>query len=219
MGLTLLKINELAREQPVAYQPNTIDDLRYPEPTKYSKNCLDRASLIPTVLATGKNIGPFFLQQRVGKGGRLFTIFKLTTMNSKIIVSQELHQKAYEVGKYGVLEDDPRITVLGRKLRACWIDEIPQLVNLLKGDLRLIGVRPLPLRELNSYPESFQDAYKLYRPGLINILYLFDVRGVQERLRVMEQFFFERAEHPILTDLKYLIRFISGVIRGKIRGI
>jgi lipopolysaccharide/colanic/teichoic acid biosynthesis glycosyltransferase len=78
--------------------------------------------------------GPaFYSQQRVGQFGRVFTIYKLRTM---------YHQCERLTGPKWSVPGDPRVTPLGRVLRACHVDELPQLVNVLRGQMSLIGPRP-----------------------------------------------------------------------------
>ncbi len=91
--------------------------------------------LVVVALALGwVNRGtPFFLQQRIGKGGKPFTIIKFKTMTDARDASGNL------------LPDSERLTTLGAWIRKTSIDELPQLINVLKGDMSLIGPRPLPL--------------------------------------------------------------------------
>src|SRR5690606_10612110 len=84
---------------------------------------------------------PFFFQARPGKGGRIFHIVKFKTMNDKC-------------GPDGVLlSDAERLTKIGRFIRKTSLDEIPQLINVLKGDMALIGPRPLLVQYLPLYNE------------------------------------------------------------------
>ena len=108
----------------------------------------------PTLLLAMASIrltspGPaMFLQRREGLRGREFTIYKLRTM----VVDAESSQKALQAlshrdGPTFKIKHDPRVTPIGRFLRATCIDELPQLVNVLLGDMSIVGPRPLPLRE------------------------------------------------------------------------
>jgi len=97
----------------------------------------------------------FFLQERVGLGGKLFRIFKFRTM------VPEAEQK----GKQITIGRDPRITVCGRFLRKYRIDELPQLFNVIKGEMSIVGPRP----EVPRYVELYSDQERqilAYRPGI-----------------------------------------------------
>ena len=117
--------------------------------------------LLPVLLITAAAVGltspggVFFLQRRVGKDGRIFRIIKFRTMVSR----------APELGGEITVGDDDRITPVGRVLRRFRFDELPQFVNVLKGDMSIIGPRP----EVESYVNQYGDdalATLLVRPGL-----------------------------------------------------
>jgi lipopolysaccharide/colanic/teichoic acid biosynthesis glycosyltransferase len=111
--------------------------------------------LIPTaILLTIANRGtPFFFQARPGKNGRIFTIVKFKTMNDKKDEQGQL------------LPDADRLTPIGRLIRKSSIDEIPQLWNVLKGDMSLVGPRPLLPEYLPLY-NDFQKRRHEVRPGI-----------------------------------------------------
>ena len=92
--------------------------------------------------------GPvFFRQARIGRGGRPFTIVKLRTMVADAEARREEMQALSEHPSWLLLKSDPRVTPLGRFLRRTSIDELPQLWNILRGDMSLVGPRPLPVAE------------------------------------------------------------------------
>lgn len=92
--------------------------------------------------------GAFFLQEREGFGGRRFKMYKLRTMvdNAERLKSK-LQHKSEQDGPAFKMASDPRITLVGRILRKSSIDELPQLFNVLKGEMSLVGPRPLPIEE------------------------------------------------------------------------
>jgi undecaprenyl phosphate N,N'-diacetylbacillosamine 1-phosphate transferase len=110
--------------------------------------------LIATLLLFFFNNGkPFFFQIRPGKNERLFRIIKFKTMNDKRSVTGEL------------LPDADRLTYVGKLIRKLSIDEIPQLLNVIKGDMSLIGPRPLLVEYLSLY-NTFQKRRHEVRPGI-----------------------------------------------------
>ena len=110
---------------------------------------------IPTALclAIANNGSPFFFQLRPGKNGRLFRIVKFKTMNDKRDKQGNL------------LADEKRLTTIGKLVRKLSIDELPQLINVLKGDMSLIGPRPL-LPEYLTFYNSEQARRHEVRPGI-----------------------------------------------------
>src|SRR5207244_644893 len=108
-----------------------------------------------------------FVQERVGIRKRRFRLYKFRTMVS----DAELRQKDLEIlnearGPVFKIRNDPRITPLGRLLRKTSIDELPQLINVLRGDMSLVGPRPLPLRDYYSFDEDRHRRRFSVRPGI-----------------------------------------------------
>ncbi|TYR78854.1 sugar transferase [Priestia megaterium] len=104
----------------------------------------------------GESKGPvFFKQARLGKSGQLFYIYKFRSMivnaEEKLKQDKSLYKKYLENNYKLEQSEDPRITNLGRFLRSTSLDEIPQLINVLKGDMSLVGPRPIVQEELKEY--------------------------------------------------------------------
>ena len=109
--------------------------------------------VVTLLLAIANNGKPFFFQKRPGLNKKLFTIIKFKTMNDKIDKKGQL------------LSDAKRLTTIGNLVRKTSLDEIPQLINVLKGDMSLIGPRPLLPEYLPLY-NKFQKKRHLVRPGI-----------------------------------------------------
>ncbi len=113
--------------------------------------------LLVAILIKLTSRGPvIFTQQRVGKGGRIFRIFKFRTMyrdadlrKRDLLIYNEMSGPAFKI------KNDPRVTKLGRFLRKYSIDELPQLINILKGDMSLVGPRPALIGEAKSWDSSY----------------------------------------------------------------
>jgi exopolysaccharide production protein ExoY len=122
--------------------------------------------------------GPvFFTQARVGRGGELFTVYKFRTMEDGThgaLLSDAAAAAAYRDNDFKLPPNDPRITRLGRFLRKTSLDEVPQLLNVLKGEMSIVGVRPLLADELAIRPSLDQALYRGMRPGMTG---LWQVRG------------------------------------------
>lgn len=123
---------------------------------------------IAALLIKCEDGGPvFFLQERIGVDRRSFKIIKFRTMQ----VDAERMQSDLEAlneHRSGLfkIRHDPRITRIGRILRRFSIDELPQLFNVLKGDMRIVGPRPLPRRDFDQYYEDWHYSRHLGKPGL-----------------------------------------------------
>lgn len=105
------------------------------------------------LLIANEKAGVFFVQQRPGKKGKLFWLIKFKTMNEKCDLQGKL------------LPDAERLTVVGRFVRSTSLDEIPQLINVLKGDMSLIGPRPLLVKYLPLYNNEQARRHEV-RPGI-----------------------------------------------------
>ena len=119
-------------------------------------------------LASGDKAKILYSQKRVGKGGKLFRMWKFRTMvpDADVRLKELLKQDEYRVQweKNQKIVNDPRITKVGRFLRKTSIDELPQIINVLKGDMSVVGPRPLIVNEL-----SMHDGLRLYqkvKPGI-----------------------------------------------------
>jgi exopolysaccharide production protein ExoY len=114
---------------------------------------------------------PFYTQDRVGKGGRTFRMWKLRSMVRNADALMEAHLEANpearaEWDATQKLKNDPRITVFGRFLRRSSLDELPQLWNVVTGDMSLVGPRPMMVCQRSIYPGT---AYYALRPGITGL--------------------------------------------------
>ncbi len=175
--------------------------------------------LVIAVLIKLTSRGPvLYTTYRVGRGGKLFKMFKFRTM---YVGSEHLHQKVAQErlkqGKFmGKVENDPRITPIGRFLRKYSIDEVPQLINVLRGEMSLVGPRPCLPYEM----EYFDDWHKrrfLVLPGITG-LWQVTGREKSEQLSIHEAMIldvFYAENYNIWMDIKILLKTIPVVLRGK----
>ena len=97
---------------------------------------------------------PIFVQKRVGKDGKVFKFYKFRSMvpNAESMLNSLLDKNEMS-GPVFKIKEDPRITRIGKFIRSCSIDELPQLVNILKGDMSFVGPRPAIVREVEQYTD------------------------------------------------------------------
>ena len=117
--------------------------------------CISPLLIVVTIWLhfANKGAGAFFLQERPGKDGRIFKVIKFKTMTDERDANGEL------------LPDEDRLTKVGKFVRSTSIDELPQLINVLKGDMALIGPRPLLVQYLPLYSEEQMRRHEV-RPGI-----------------------------------------------------
>lgn len=111
--------------------------------------------------------GPFiFKQQRMGKNKKIFTIYKFRTMVEDAERQKLKYQNINEAdGPVFKIKNDPRYTSVGKLLNKTALDEFPQLINVIKGDMALVGPRPLPISEAEKVPEKYNVRFSIL-PGL-----------------------------------------------------
>jgi exopolysaccharide biosynthesis polyprenyl glycosylphosphotransferase len=172
--------------------------------------------LLGTALAVRFHGGSpiLFRQVRIGRHGRPFTIYKFRTMQpdadarfSEISASSDTKGAAFK------MRDDPRVTSIGRFLRSSSLDELPQLINVLRGEMSLVGPRPAPPREVDQYDVWHRRRLSM-RPGMTGLWQIrarlddhFDDRA-QLDLQYIDQWSF-------LTDLTILARTVPAVLLAR----
>ncbi|MEL6681419.1 MAG: sugar transferase [Pseudomonadota bacterium] len=158
---------------------------------------------------------PFYRQDRVGRGGKIYQIWKLRTMvaNADALLSDYLAENSDAAAEWQLtqkLKQDPRITGIGHFLRKSSIDELPQLWNVLIGDMSLVGPRPMMPEQRDMYPGR---AYYTQRPG---------ITGAWQVSQRNESTFADRARFDtdyvanmsFANDVKLLLATVRVVIKG-----
>jgi exopolysaccharide biosynthesis polyprenyl glycosylphosphotransferase len=171
--------------------------------------------LLAALLIKLTSPGPvFFLQKRIGQNKRRFTIYKFRSMaidaEDKMKQLQHLNEVSGPVFK---IKQDPRITPVGKFLRKTSIDELPQLFNVLKGDMSLVGPRPLPVRDYEGFSEDWHRRRFSVRPG---ITCLWQVNGRSsipfEKWMELDMQYIDK--WSLWLDFKILARTIPAVLKG-----
>jgi exopolysaccharide biosynthesis polyprenyl glycosylphosphotransferase len=171
--------------------------------------------VVVAILIRMTSQGPvFFRQERVGLNKRRFLISKFRTMVPEAEKMMGQFDKLNEVsGPVFKIRNDPRMTSLGKWLRRTSIDELPQLLNVLKGDMSLVGPRPLPVRDYEGFGEDWQRRRFCVRPG-ITCLWQIQGRssvGFDQWMRMDMQYL---DEWSLWLDLKILAMTIPAVLKG-----
>ena len=159
--------------------------------------------------------GPvFFTQERIGFNKRLFRLIKFRTMEDGADHQQSKLEHLNEAaGPVFKIKSDPRVTRVGKFLRRFSIDELPQLVNVLKGDMSLVGPRPLPLRDFDRFDTQWHKRRLSVKPGMTC---LWQVNGrsnvtfdhwVQMDLEYIDNW-------SLGLDMKILLKTIPAIMKG-----
>ncbi len=171
--------------------------------------------LITALLIRAGSPGPaFFRQERLGLNKRRIRVYKFRTMVRDADKKQaELEGLNEAEGPVFKIKNDPRITPLGKFLRKASIDELPQLFNVLKGDMSLVGPRPLPVRDFEGFDEDWHRRRFSVRPGLTC---LWQVNGRSntsfDKWMKLDMAYIDN--WSIWLDLKILVMTIPAVLKG-----
>jgi lipopolysaccharide/colanic/teichoic acid biosynthesis glycosyltransferase len=167
-------------------------------------------------LLTRLDGGPaFFRHERIGRHGRPFQCWKLRSMtpNSKEVLNQLLAGDAAAAEEWKrdqKLSNDPRITRLGRMMRASSIDELPQIWNVLRGDMSFVGPRPVTREELSRY-RGYVDYYLASKPGITGLWQVSGRNAIDyaERVRLDVEYV---STCSLRLDLAVLLRTVGAVL-------
>ena len=157
--------------------------------------------------------------KRVGKNGKQFNVYKLRTMHAFAEYVQAYIFENQHLDDSGKFKNDYRITTLGKILRKFWLDELPMLYNILKGDMKIVGVRPLSSHYFNLYNEELQKKRIKNKPGLIPPYYAqFPTpKSLIETQHNELEYLIEFEKHPFRTDMKYLCKAVYNIVLKKAR--
>lgn len=169
-------------------------------------------------LPVNENIyGPLIALPRVGKNGEMIKVFKLRTMHPYSEYIQDYVYKLYDLQEGGKFKNDFRITSWGAVCRKIWIDELPMLINLFKGNMKLVGVRPLSKQYFELYRKDVRERRIKYKPGLIPPFYAHmpsDLEGIQEsEMKYLDEY--DRS--PFLTDFRYFLKSVWNILFKRAR--
>ncbi|WP_086415280.1 MULTISPECIES: sugar transferase [Bacillus cereus group] len=174
--------------------------------------------LISILYMTGDNKGPIFFKQiRMGKNGKEFNIYKFRSMivnaEEKLRNNEVLYKKYIDNNYKLEPSEDPRITKVGQFLRKTSLDELPQFLNVLKGDMSLVGPRPVVQEELVEYGER-KGEFLSVKPGLTGYWQVSGRSDVGYPERVdLELYYAYNAS--LWLDIKILLLTVKNVVVGK----
>ncbi len=171
--------------------------------------------LVLAIIIKTTSKGPvFFSHIRVGKNGKKFKLYKFRTMyeNAREMIKNFTPEQKEEWEKNFKLKDDPRVTPIGKFLRKTSLDELPQIINIIKGDLSIIGPRPVVVKELRYYGEN-KEKFLSVTPGLTGY---WQVNGrstvtYEERVK-LELYYVDHISFKL--DVKIFFKTFATVFKG-----
>jgi lipopolysaccharide/colanic/teichoic acid biosynthesis glycosyltransferase len=150
--------------------------------------------------------------RRIGFKGKFISVYKFRTMSpyseyvqSKIIAENKLD----ETGK---IKNDFRITYYGKFLRKYWIDELPMIINWIKRELKMVGVRPLSEDYYSRYPADLQELRIKTKPGLVPPYYVDLPVTFEEICDSERKYLMQYIESPLKTDLVYFLKAVWNIL-------
>jgi len=169
------------------------------------------------VFDSNPTYGPLIKLRRFGKDGKKIGVYKMRTMHP---YSEYLQAYIYEKNKLqdgGKFANDFRITSLGGFMRKFWLDELPMFLNVFKGEMKIVGVRPLSTHYFNLYSEELKERRLKYKPGLVPPFYV-DMPVTLEEIMVSEIKYLDAYEKsPIRTDIIYFFKAFYNILIRKAR--
>lgn len=157
--------------------------------------------------------GLLFKMPRVSRGGKIIKVYKFRTMHPYAEYLQDYVLQMNGYSETGKPADDFRLTPWGKWMRRYWIDEIPQLINLLKGDLKLVGVRPISKRYLQDIPADLRELRIKHKPGCIPPYVALNRKSdVVAVLDAEREYLLEKMRYPYTTDTRYFFKAMYNIV-------
>jgi lipopolysaccharide/colanic/teichoic acid biosynthesis glycosyltransferase len=165
-----------------------------------------------------RNYGPLIRLRRFGENKKPIDVYKIRTMHP---YSEYLQSYVYEqnsLNEDGKFNRDIRISTIGSLMRKYWIDELPMIINLLKGEMKLVGVRPLSSQYFHLYSKELQEKRIKFKPGLLPPYYADMPRSFDEIQESEMKYLIACETHGVIkTDFRYFFLILKNILIKKAR--
>lgn len=194
------------------------DVARLVEDFDRSTSTLDRLETsIKTELAEPVDKGWIYIKESLGQNGKPIDVYKLRTMKPQA-AKDDVYVNEYDAHG-NPIGDEARKTPLGKILRKFWVDEMPQFWNILKGDMKLVGIRPMRESDWQRYDPGLKERALKQKPGLVGINYA--VRGdggFEDNVQTMKEYL-DGCENSseLWTDVKYFCKVWGNILFKGVR--
>lgn len=165
-----------------------------------------------------RTYGPFIKLRRMGKNGEMFDVYKMRTMYPFSEYLQSYIYEKNDLKEGGKFNRDIRINTLGRFMRRFWIDELPMIYNWFRGEMKLVGIRPLSKHYFNLYSKELREKRVKFKPGLMPPFYA-DMPKTLDEIQASEFKYLNECETNgvFKTDVKYFFLIIRNIFIKKAR--
>ena len=160
---------------------------------------------------------PIIKLMRIGKYKKLIGVYKLRTMHPYSEYLQDFVIKLNGYNEVGKPAFDFRVTRWGKWMRKFWIDEFPQIINVLKGEMKLVGIRPLSQVRFNQLPEKLQNERVNYKPGCFPPYVALGMPDSEGNIEAEWIYLNDKAKDPYFTDIKYFFMSLNNILFKKLR--
>ncbi len=162
--------------------------------------------------------GPLIRLRRYGKNGKPFEVYKMRTMHPYSEYLQSYIHERNSLKDGGKFNKDTRVTTTGGFMRKYWLDELPMIFNLLNGEMKLVGVRPLSPHYFSLYSKELQEKRIKFKPGLLPPFYA-DMPRTLEEIQESEMNYLLACEQKgvLVTDSRYMILILKNILIKKAR--
>lgn len=171
--------------------------------------CEKKTDIIPEKIPS---FGFFFKMNRVGRNDKIITVYKIRTMHPYAEFLQEYVYEQNNLKDGGKFKDDFRITSWGKIFRKLWIDELPMIVNFLKGEIKLVGVRPLSKHYLSIYSDELKEKRKAAKPGLVPPFYADLPITLDDIMHSELNYLQAYSASPFKTDCAYFFKAFRNIV-------
>ncbi len=162
---------------------------------------------------TSPSYGPVFKMPRLGKNGKIIGVYKFRTMHPYSEYLQDYVIKSNGYANTGKPAEDFRIPTWAKLARKFWLDELPQVINILKGEMKLVGIRPVSERYFKDIPKVMQKLRLTQKPGCIPpYVALNRESNVASVLQAEVDYLQEKIKNPYTTDIKYFFKAIFNIL-------
>ena len=165
-----------------------------------------------------RNYGTLIRLRRYGEQQKSIVVYKIRTMHPYSEYIQSYIYDRNNINEDGKFNKDIRITTMGRFMRKYWLDELPMILNILKGEMKIVGVRPLSMHYFNLYTNELQQKRIKFKPGLLPPFYADMPRSLDEiQQSEMNYLISCETKGEFKTDVKYLLIILKNIIFKKAR--